>query len=126
MSDQVPHKVALAADRAFDARRATASTLDLQAETLSTLCFSDDDLIVDVILDRIGGRVDLQADARQAALVTMALDVVGPDGQIHRTATVCTFPAYFQDVPPGLFSLVLTLQEPDEPARATAWCRLAA
>jgi hypothetical protein len=126
MSDHVPHELALAADRAFDALRPGTSTLDLQGETLSTLCFSDDGLIVDVILDRVDGRVDVQADTRQESLASMALEVVGPDGQIHRTATVCTFPARFEDVPPGLFSLVLTLLDPDEPVRATAWCRLAA
>jgi hypothetical protein len=125
MTDDVPNEVARAAEGAFGARRDGTTLLDLQAETLSTLCFSDDDVTVDVILDRTDGMIDLQADARQIALMSIALDVAGTDGGIRRVGVATMFPARFLAVPTGLFSLVITLVDATQPDRSTAWCRLA-
>jgi hypothetical protein len=124
MTDEVPDYAVRAAARALETYRPGSTVLELQAETLSTLCFSDDDVIADVILTRYDGTVDLQADVRDRALTSIALDVVAPDGEVTRVASTSTFPACFADVRPGLFSLVITLAEAGEPERVTAWSRL--
>jgi hypothetical protein len=125
MIEEPPAAVTDAALAAFASRRPGAIVLDLQAETLNTLCFSDDDVIADVILSRGDAGVQLQADVRGRKLASIALELIEPDGTHREVASAADRPACFLAKTPGMFALVITMADPLEPERVTAWCRLA-
>jgi hypothetical protein len=125
--NDVPQGVLVTALGAFDALRPGAVLLDLVDEPTfngqqpALMRFTDGTLAVLV-------RVDLEGEARHLTVdipgqhdLTVALEQRAPSLRLVRTGTP---PIRFADVHAGLFSIIVTLSDPREPDRCTAWSRV--